>query len=89
MARITRADTAHPRITEQALTKIPNHRGGICLQGILCGIAPGSGDRSLLDYFQIFINPKTGMAGIAYSDNAGARPGYVSGEVVFAKQTKG
>jgi hypothetical protein len=88
MAAVTSADTAHPRIAEQALTGVPNHRGGICLQGILCGIGPGSGDRSLLDYFQIGINPKTGLAGIAYSDNAGLRPGYVYGEVVFAKQTK-
>jgi hypothetical protein len=88
MAAITHADSTHPKIVEQALSGIPNHRGGICLQGILCGIGPGSGDRSLLDYFQIGINPKTGMAGIAYSDNAGARPGFVSDEVVFAKQTK-
>jgi hypothetical protein len=88
MAAIRGADTKHPRITEQAVTGIPNHRGGICLQGILCGIGPGSGDRSLLDYFQIGINPKTGLAGIAYSDNAGLRPGYVYGEVVFALQTK-
>jgi hypothetical protein len=88
MAAITHADTAHPHVVEQALTKVPNHRGGICLEGILCGIGPGSGDRSLLDYFQIVLNPKTGLAGIAYSDNAGARPGYVSGEVVFARQTR-
>ena len=88
MAAIKNADTAHPKIVEQALTTIPNHRGGICLQGILCGIGPGSGDRSLLDYFQIGINPKTGLVGIAYADNGGARPGYVSNEVVFARQTK-
>ncbi|HEU5033136.1 MAG TPA: hypothetical protein VFT62_00095 [Mycobacteriales bacterium] len=88
MAAITGADTKHPRIVEQALTSLPNHRGGICLEGILCGIGPGSGDRSLLDYFQIGINPKTGLAGIAYADNAGARPGFVSDEVVFAKQTR-
>lgn len=88
MAAVTHADSRHPHIVEQSLSNLPNHRGGICLQGILCGIGPGSGDRSLLDYFQIGINPKTGLAGIAYSDNAGARPHHVTGEVVFARQTK-
>jgi hypothetical protein len=98
MAAISGADTAHPRIVEQRLSNLPNHKGGICLQGILCGIGPGSGDRSLLDYFQIVINPKTGLAGIAYSDNGGYRTveivrsgkdkGKIHGEVVFAQQTK-
>lgn len=87
-AQITNADTAHPKVVEQAITTIPNHHGGICLQGILCGIGPGSGDRSLLDYFQVSINPRTHMAGIAYADNAGLRPGGVKGEVIFAQQTK-
>jgi hypothetical protein len=98
MAAITGADTAHPHVIEQGLSMLPNHRGGICLQGILCGIGPGSGDRSLLDYFQIGINPRTGLAGIAYADNGGFRSvevvrsgkdkGKIHGEVVFAQQTK-
>ncbi|MDQ1705705.1 MAG: hypothetical protein QOF18_2071 [Frankiaceae bacterium] len=86
-AAVTGADSKHPRIVEQALSGLPNHRGGICLQGILCGIGPGSGDRSLLDYFQVVINPKTGLAGIAYADNGGFRKSG-GGEVVFAQQTK-
>ena len=87
-AQVTGASSGHPHVVQQALSKVPNHRGGICLQGILCGIGPGSSDRSLLDYFQVSINPKTGLAGIAYADNAGLRPGGVKGEVVFARQTK-
>lgn len=87
-AQITGANTDHPHVIEQALTTLPNHKGGICLQGILCGIGPGSSDRSLLDYFQVSINPRTGLAGIAYADNAAMRPGGVSGEVVFAQQTR-
>jgi hypothetical protein len=87
-AQVTGADTAKPHVVEQALTNLPNHKGGICLQGILCGIGPGSSDRSLLDYFQVSINPRTGMAGIAYADNAGLRPNGTTGEVVFAIQTK-
>lgn len=88
MAAVTHANSSHPRVRQQSLTKIPNHRGGICLEGILCGVGPGSSDRSLLDFFQIGINPRTGRAGIAYADNAGARPGHVKGEVVFAKQAR-
>ena len=88
MAAISGADTSHPHIVQQPLSHLANHRGGICLQGILCGIGPGSGDRSLLDYFQIGINPKTGMAGIAYADNGGFRSGEKKGEVVFGKQTQ-
>jgi hypothetical protein len=88
MAAITNADTSHPRFIQQKLSGLPNHRGGICLQGILCGVGPGSSDRSLLDYFQIGINPKTGLAGIAYADNGGFRPKQSGGEVVFARQTQ-
>jgi hypothetical protein len=87
-AQVTDADTRNPHVVEQALSGIPNHQGGICLQGILCGVAPGSSDRTLADYFQVSINPRTHMAGIAYSDNAGLRPDGVKGEVVFAQQTK-
>jgi hypothetical protein len=87
-AQVTSADSSHPKVVEQAITSIPNHKGGICLQGILCGFGPGSDDRSLLDYFQVSINPRTHMAGIAYADNGGFRPGGVTGEVVFAQQTK-
>ena len=87
-AQVTNAASARPHVVEQAITSIPNHKGGICLQGILCGIGPGSDDRSLADYFQVSINPRTGLAGIAYADNAGMRPDGTTGEVVFAQQTK-
>ncbi|HET6816220.1 MAG TPA: sialidase family protein [Mycobacteriales bacterium] len=88
VALITAADTSRPKIVEQPLSKLPNHKGGICLQGILCGIGPGSSDRSLLDYFQVVFNPKTGKLGIAYADNGGFRPNEGRGEVVFARQTR-
>lgn len=88
VALVTGADTKRPHIVQQALSTKANHKGGICLQGILCGVGPGSSDRSLLDYFQVVFNPKTGMLGIAYADNGGFRPGEGRGEVVFARQTK-
>jgi hypothetical protein len=91
-AQITAANTRHPHVVTQAVTTIPNHKGGICLQGILCGIGPGSSDRSLLDFFQVVVNPRTGMAELAYADNnrlGKTASGSKRGEVVFAQQTSG
>jgi hypothetical protein len=88
-AQISAADTAHPTIVgTQKMADVANHNGGVCIQGILCGIAPGSSDRSLLDFFELTVNPKTGMAEAAYAQNAHDRSGENGkGEVVFAKQT--
>jgi hypothetical protein len=91
-AQVVGATKSKPQVTEQAVTTLSNHHGGICLFGILCGVAPGSSDRSLLDFFEVAINPKTGLAGIAYADNN--RLGvdaddHKLGEVVYAAQTRG
>jgi hypothetical protein len=84
-AQVRGADTKSPKVTEQAVTTLPNHKGGICLQGILCGVGPGSADRSLADFFQLRVNPLTKKALIAYSDNSRLGPG--KGQVVIAAQT--
>jgi MYXO-CTERM domain-containing protein len=90
-AQIENADTPSPHVVgKQRMTDTPNHAGGVCIQGILCGVAPGSSDRSLADFFELGVNPKTGMAEIAYAQNAHNRPsdpGPKNGEVVFAKQS--
>ena len=88
-AQIDNADTATPHIVgTQKMSDVPNHIGGVCIQGILCGIAPGSSDRSLADFFELAVNPVTGMAEVAYAQNAHDRAGEAGkGEVVFAKQT--
>jgi hypothetical protein len=88
-AQVTNATSAHPKVVEQAITTVPNHVGGICLQGILCGIGPGSSDRSLLDFFQVKINPVTHLAEFAYADNnrlGKDAQGNKIGEVVVAHQ---
>jgi hypothetical protein len=87
-AQVTKADTPHPKVVRQAVTSIHNHHGGICLFGILCGVSPGSSDRSLLDFFQLVVNPKTHLAEIAYADNYRLGDNHDLGTVVFAKQTK-
>jgi hypothetical protein len=88
-AQIENADTATPHVVgSQKMTTVRNHNGGVCIQGILCGIAPGSADRSLLDFFEMAVNPVTHMAEVAYADNGGQRPGSAANnEVVFAQQT--
>ncbi len=91
-AQVRGADTAHPKWTEGPVSETPNHKGGICLQGILCGVGPGSGDRSLLDFFELAINPVTGMAEIAYADNYSLgkdSAGNRRGEVMYARQSGG
>jgi hypothetical protein len=82
--QVRAAASSHPILGGPTSVDGYNHHGGICLQGILCGVAPGSGDRSLLDFFQLKINPRTGMAEIAYAFNLGGK-----GQVIFAKQTAG
>jgi len=90
-AQIQAANTAHPKITKQKMTSLPNHKAGVCILGTICllpaPINPGSRDRSLLDFMELAVNPKTHMAGIVYADNGGFRPGEGKGEVVFAQQT--
>jgi hypothetical protein len=101
--QVRSATSSHPQVAAPVQVGAPNHKGGICLQGILCGVAPGSGDRSLLDFFQLVINPVSGMAEIAYAANlsTGTHPctGVISGtiegkdcpdgQVVYARQTTG
>ena len=91
-AQISAADTGHPQISRQRVTTLANHKNGVCILGTICllpsPINPSSGDRSLLDFMELSVNPKTHMASIVYADNGGFRPGEgAQGEVVFAQQT--
>jgi hypothetical protein len=53
------------RFTQLLVTSHPNHVGVICTGGISC--APGT--RNLLDLFEVAIDPRTGKAGIIYTDD--------------------
>jgi hypothetical protein len=57
------------------------HTGGICMGGIGC-----SGGRTLLDFFQVSIDPTNGAADIAYADDH-ASPG--NAVVYFTRQCTG
>lgn len=69
----------------------PMHYGPICLGGLGCSGA--GGDRSLLDFFHVQVDPK-GMANVIYADNAELCPPDAPRPcpdpfVTFVKQTAG
>lgn len=84
-AQIRNATSPTPQISRALVTADPNHKGDICLNGLLCILG---GDRSLLDFFELQIGPD-GLANIAYADNAGPFKDAAKGHVIFAKQTSG
>ncbi|HYZ88975.1 MAG TPA: sialidase family protein [Myxococcales bacterium] len=62
MAQSTDAGTT---FTQLQVSPHPNHVGVICTGGISC--APGT--RNLLDLFEIALDPRSGKAGIIYTDD--------------------
>src|SRR5205085_12579717 len=67
------------------------HHGDVCQNGTFCSLVPvpgapfSTGDRSLLDFFQVAID-KAGRANIALADNADAPGQYIS---AYIRQTSG
>ena len=62
------------------------HTGPICIDGLGCELSTPSRDRTLLDFFQISIDPTNGAADIAYADDH-ASPG--SAVLYFTRQCTG
>jgi hypothetical protein len=60
------------------------HKGSICLGGLDCNLQ--GGDRTLLDFFQVALDPTNGAATIAYADDHAA-PG--TPVVYFTRQCSG
>ncbi len=60
------------------------HHGGICISGLGCNLF--GGDRTLLDFFQVSIDPTNGAADIAYADDHAA-PG--NAVLYFTRQCTG
>jgi hypothetical protein len=50
------------------------HTGPICIDGLNCNLSTPARDRTLLDFFQVSIDPTNGAADIAYADDH-ATPG--------------
>ncbi len=59
---------AKPTVAQVKATSHPMHYDSICLNGTLC--AAQLGDRSLVDYFAMDLNPVDGRLSIVYNDAA-------------------
>lgn len=70
--------SANPKVSQVQATTHPSHYDSICLNGLGCTVA--GADRSLVDYFTMEYNEKSGALNIVYS-NAGKRPGDPAGTV--------
>ncbi len=80
VSQSTDALSAHPTFDQVKATTHPFHYDSICLNGLGCDLAVPAGDRSLVDYFTMEYNRKSGRLNIVYS-NPGKRPGDAEGIV--------
>jgi hypothetical protein len=62
------------------------HKGPICIDGLGCNLSNPMRDRTLLDFFQVSIDPTNGAADIAYADDH-ASPG--NSVMYFTRQCTG
>ena len=81
-AQSLNANTREPSFTVVQASDNPMHRGRISIGG-----TTGSSDRSLADYFNVYIGPD-GIANIMYTDNANAT-GSESNHISYVRQNGG
>ena len=62
------------------------HSGSICIDGLGCNLSTPARDRTLLDFFQVSVDPTNGAADIAYTDDHAA-PG--NSVLYFTRQCTG
>jgi len=62
------------------------HKGPICIDGLACNLSTPARDRTLLDFFQVSIDPTNGAADVAYADDHAA-PG--TAVLYFTRQCTG
>ncbi|MEA3198709.1 MAG: hypothetical protein QOE90_137 [Thermoplasmata archaeon] len=66
VAQVRNFWTATPSVTVTRVSTEPNHVGGFCFGGTSCDTGQTSGDRDLLDYFQV-THDAQGNAHVAYA----------------------
>ncbi|MCU1672322.1 MAG: hypothetical protein JWN77_435 [Frankiales bacterium] len=76
------AFAANPDVMQIQASSHPTHYDSICLNGTLCA-APPEGDRTLVDYFAMDLNPADGRLNIVYN-NAAKKPNELLGHVGLA-----
>ncbi len=72
------AFAADPEVLQTRATAFPMHYDSICLNGTIC--AAELGDRTLVDYFAMDLNPVDGRLNIVYN-NAAKKPDEAMGHV--------
>ena len=77
------AGSNHPTLTKADTKSSTIHNGSLCDQGLTC--TTGGGDRTLLDFFQVALDP-LGAANIAYASDV-ATPG--AAQIMYARQCTG
>ncbi|HEU0132573.1 MAG TPA: hypothetical protein VFQ85_16430 [Mycobacteriales bacterium] len=83
--------TVPTELTYSEAVTPPVHKGDICQNGTFCSLVPvpgapfSTGDRSLLDFFEVAIDGE-GRANIALADNIDAPGAYIS---AYTRQTSG
>lgn len=81
-AQITNANTSSPVLRRSPASSVM-HRGSICEQGLAC--TTGGGDRTLLDFFSMSLDP-AGGANIAYASDVQS-PG--TAQIEYTRQCTG
>lgn len=74
------AFAAAPQVAQIRASSHPTHYDSICLNGLGCSASVPAGDRSLVDYFAMDLNPVDGRLNIVYN-NAAKKPGEAAGHV--------
>ena len=89
VSQVLDAFAPSPAVDQVAATSHPNHYDSICLGGLGCDVAMG--DRSLVDYFTMAYDDRTGKLVIVYNQ-AAKKPGDAEGVIaapVVVQQTAG
>jgi len=79
---------ANPTWSQTRAVSHPTHYDSICLNGLGCSVAMG--DRSLVDYFAMDLDPVTGRLVVVYNNTAkvpDAAEGNVGHPIVFVQET--
>jgi len=81
---------ANPTWSQTRAVSHPTHYDSICLGGLGCSTSTPAGDRSLVDYFAMDLDPVTGRLIVVYNNTA-KKPdepeGHVGHPIVFVQET--
>ncbi len=80
--------SANPTWSQTRAVSHPTHYDSICLGGLGCDVSMG--DRSLVDYFAMDLDPTTGRLSVVYNNTAkmpGETEGHVGHPIVFVQET--